>query len=129
MFFPVEIFVDALVRKSLMLSFIGLHLRDEIDEMLWLFKELQFFSIDQVAKLILDLNDQLNSVKTVETVVSEIAIEGDASLLSGSKVILDHGEDVLFDLIIRLQDKGIFLLGFHILPHRNLISSFVIHWH
>ena len=117
------------MRESLMLSFIGLHLRDEIDEMLWLFKELQFFSIDQVAKLILDLDNQLNSIETIKTVVSKIAIEGNASLLSGSKVILDHGEDVLFDLIIRLQDKGILLLGFHIFPHRNLIGSFVFSWH
>ena len=121
MFLPFEIFMNTIFWKSFGFSLISLHLSNIINEMLWLFEEFQFFSINKVSKLIFNLNNKLNSVETVKTVVSEIRINSDTSFFGGSEVILNHRQDVLLNFIIGFQNKCVFLFGFHIFPKGNLV--------
>ena len=90
MFFPFEIFMDTIFWKSLGFSLVSFHLGNIIHEMLWLFEEFQFLSINKVAKFIFNLDNKLNSIKTVKTMISKIAIKGDRSLLGSSEVIFNH---------------------------------------
>ena len=57
---PVEILVNVLVRKSMVLSFVSLKLDDEIDEVLGLLELLKVLSVNDISQLIFDLNHQLN---------------------------------------------------------------------
>ena len=91
MFLDLEVFVNSLVWQSLVLGLVGLHLRNEIDKVLWLFEKFKFFCVNEVSKLIFNLDNELNHIETVKTVISEIAVEGDLSLFSGSEVALNQG--------------------------------------
>ena len=125
----VEIFVDALAWQSLVLRFVCFHLGDEVDEVLRFLEKFQLLSIDQVAKLVLNLNNELDHVQGVQTVVAEVAIEGDASLLGSSEVVLENAEDIFLDLVVALEHEGVLLLGLQVLPQGNLIGGLVLGWH
>ena len=125
----VEILIDSIMRESLVLGLVSLHLSNEIDKMLRFLKKLKLFSVNKIAKLVFNLDDQLDHVKGVQTVVSEVAVEGNACLLGGSEVVLENGEDVFLDLVVAFQNEGMFLFSFQIFPERNLIGGLVLSWH
>ena len=124
----VEILVDALGWESLVLGLVGFHLSNEVDKMFWLLEQLELLSVNKIAKFILNLDDKLNNVKGIETVVAEVTLEGDGSLLGSSKVVLEDREDVLLDLVVALEHEGVILLGLDVLPHGNLIGGLVLGW-
>ena len=120
----VEVFVNALMRQSLVLLLVSLHLRNEVDEVFRLAEELKFFCIDQVIQLVLDLDDQLNRVQAVEAVVRKAAIQSQRGLLGGAEVALHHRKHVLLNLVGRFESQGAVLTDL-IFPHRDLVSRFV----
>ena len=124
----IEILVDALGWESLVLGLVGFHLSNEVDKMFWLFEQLELLSVNKIAKFILNLDDKLNNVEGIETVVAEVALEGDGSLLGSSKVVLEDRKDVLLDLVVALEHEGVILLGLDVLPHSNLIGGLVLGW-
>ena len=129
MLLHVEVLVDTLMWESLVLSLVGLHLGNEVHEVLWLLEELQLLGVDKIAKLVLNLDNQLNHVKLIESVVAEVAIEGNAGLLGGSEVVLEDAQHILFNLVVGLEHKGVLLLSLKVLPHGNLIGGLVFSWH
>ena len=122
-----EVFVDALVRQSLVLFLVGLHLSNEVDEVLWLGEKLELLGVDQIvqlpltARLVLDLNDHLDDIQAVETVVLELAVHAHACLLSGAEVVLNHGQNVSLNLVVSLQSQCIIFGA--LLPQGDLISG------
>ena len=76
--------------QSVMLGLVGLHLDDEVDEVLWFREELELLGINEVAKLVLNLDDQLNHVETVEAVIREVGVQGDRGLLGRSEIVLNN---------------------------------------
>ena len=124
----VEIFVDTLVWLSRVLGLVGFHLGNEVDKMFWLFEELELFCVNEVAEFILSLNDKFDNVKGIKSMVSEVAIEGNRGLLGGSKVVSEHAQNVLLNLVIALEDKGMVLLGLDVLPESNLVSGLEFDW-
>ena len=125
----VEIFVNTLVWLSRVLGLVGFHLSNEVDKMLWLFEELELFCVDEVTEFILNLNDKFDNVKGIKPVVAEVAIEGNRGLLGGSKVVSEHAQDVLLDLVIALKDKGVVLLSLDVFPERDLVAGLELSWH
>ena len=125
----VEIFVDTIVWLSRVLSLVGFHLSNEVDKMLWLFEELKLFCVNEVTEFILNLNDKFDNVKGIKPVVAEVAIEGNRGLLGGSKVVSEHAQDVLLDLVIALKDKGVVLLRLDVFPERDLVAGLELSWH
>merc|ERR1711967_49713 len=91
--------MDALVRQSLMLSLVCFHLNNEVYKMLWLREELKLLGINEVSKLILNLDNQLNNIETVETMVGECRFKGHRCFLSGSEVALHNREHIFFNFI------------------------------
>ena len=75
---------------------------DEVYEVLGFSEFIEVFSINHVAKLVLDLDNQLDNVEGVETVVLEGCLEGDLGLLCGAEIVLYDAEDILSDLIVVL---------------------------
>ena len=73
---------------------IGFHVLDEVDKVAWLSEELKILSINHVTKLILNLNDQLNGVKRVESVVSKGAVQSETGFLGASEIVFDNGKDI-----------------------------------
>ena len=69
---PIEIFVNILVRKFVMLSFVSLKLGNEIDKVLRLLEFLKVLSVNHISQLIFNLNYELNYVKTIKSMLSEI---------------------------------------------------------
>ena len=43
-----KVFINALVWKSVMFGLVGLHLCDEVHEMLWLLEQLKLFGVNKV---------------------------------------------------------------------------------
>ena len=111
--------VDTLVRKARVLSLVSLHLGNEVDEVARLGEKLELLSINKIVELILDLNDELDDVKTVETVVHERRVESHRGLLSSSEIALAHVEHVLLDLVAGAEGKGV--AGVGSLPKGDLI--------
>ena len=111
-----------------MLSLVGFHLGNEVDKMFWLFEELELFGIDKIAEFVLNLNDELNNIKRIKSVIAEVALEGDGSLLGSSEIVLEDTEDILLNLVIALENERVVLLGFDILPEGNLIGGLVFSW-
>lgn len=115
-----DVSVDAFVRESVELALVGLHLSDEVNEVLGLSEFIQVLSIDHVAEFILNLDNKLDDVEAVKTVVLEAALEGDLCLLGGAEVGSHDAEDVLLNLVVVLKNEGVLLgLGL-ILPKGNL---------
>lgn len=115
-----DVSVDALVRESVELALVGLHLGDEVNEVLGLGEFIQVLSIDHVPEFILDLDNELDHIETVKAVVLEAALEGDLGLLGGAEVGSHDAEDVLLNLVVVLENEGVLLgLGL-ILPQGNL---------
>ena len=54
--FDVEVFVDSMVGKSVVLSLVSLHLRNEVHEVAWLLKQLKLLGVDHISQLILYLD-------------------------------------------------------------------------
>ena len=52
-------------------SLVGLHLGDEVNEVLGFLELVEVLSINNVAELVLNLDDQLNHIKGVKTVLLE----------------------------------------------------------
>ena len=65
----VELLVNALVWKLVELSLVGLHLHDEVDEVLWLLKTLQVFRLNHVSEVVFDLHDEFDQVQRVQSVL------------------------------------------------------------
>ena len=108
------------MRESVELALVGLHLSDEVNEVLGLSEFIQVLSIDHVAELIFYLDDKFNNVETVKTVIFEAALEGDLGLLGGAEIASDDAEHILLNLVIVLKNEGVLLgLGL-ILPEGNL---------
>lgn len=112
--------MDALVRESVELALVGLHLGDEVNEVLGLGEFIQVLSIDDVPEFILNLDNELDHIETVKAVVLEAALEGDLGLLGGAEVGSHDAKDVLLNLVVVLENEGVLLgLGL-ILPQGNL---------
>ena len=77
--------------------------------------------LDQISEFILNLNDELNNIETIKSVIDKARIHGNWSLLGGSEVALDNRENVLLNLIAGFQNEGVFLLSLDIFPESNLI--------
>ena len=129
MLLDVEILVDSLGWKSLVLSLVSLHLSNEIDKMLRFLEEFELFSVNKIAEFIFNLDHELDHVEGVETMFSEIALERYASFLGCSEIVLEHTEDVFLNLVVVLQHQRILLLGLKIFPEGNLIGGLVLNWH
>ena len=115
-----DVSVDALVRESVELALVGLHLGDEVNEVLGLGEFIQVLSINHVPEFILNLDNELDHIETVKAVVLEAALEGDLGLLGGAEVGSHDAEDVLLNLVVVLENEGVLLgLGL-ILPQGNL---------
>ena len=115
-----NISVDALVRESVELALVGLHMGDEVNEVLGLGEFIQVLSINHVPEFILNLDNELDHIETVKAVVLEAALEGDLGLLGGAEVGSHDAEDVLLNLVVVLENEGVLLgLGL-ILPQGNL---------
>ncbi len=115
-----NISVDALVRESVELALVGLHLGDKVNEVLGLSEFIQVLSIDHGPEFILNLDNELDHIETVKAVVLEAALEGDLGLLGGAEVGSHNAEDVLLNLVVVLENEGVLLgLGL-ILPQGNL---------
>lgn len=108
------------MRELVELALVGLHLSDEVNEVLGLGEFIEVLSINNVAEFIFNLNDKFDNVEGVKTVVLEAALEGNLCLLGGAEIGADDAEDVLFNLIVVFKNEGILLgLGL-ILPEGNL---------
>ena len=57
-----KVFVDTLMWKTRVLSFVSFHLGNEVDEMLWLLEKFKLLGVDQVTKFIFDLDNKFNNV-------------------------------------------------------------------
>ena len=115
-----HISVDAFMRESVELALVGLHLSDEVNEVLGLSEFIQVLSINHIAKFIFYLDDKFNNVETVKTVILEAGLEGHLRLLGGAEIGSHDAEDVLLNLIVVLKNEGVLLgLGL-ILPEGNL---------
>ena len=68
-FSEIEFNMNTFVWKSVEFTFISFKLEDEVNEVFWFLELLEVLSIDNVAKLILDLDDQFNQVQAVQTVI------------------------------------------------------------
>ena len=121
-----EVGVDTLVRKSVVLFLIGLHLGNEVDEVLWLREKLELLGIDKIVQLVLNLDYQLNHIQAIETVVFKLAVEGNASLLGSAEVILSDREHVSLNLVVSLKSQSIILGGFF--PESHLIVCIHRSW-
>ena len=120
--------MDALVWQSLMLGLVCLHLHNEVHKMLWLGEEFELLSIDKVSKFILNLNNELNNVEAIESVVGQRRLEGDGCFLSGSEIALNNGQHVLFNFIAGLQGESVLLIHM-LLPESNLVVRLELNWH
>ena len=95
-----EVVFVVLVGELVELSLVSLELLDEVHEVTGFLKFLKIFSIDHVAELILNTNDEFNGIKRVEAVVCESGVEGHTGLLGGPEVVANNRKHVLLDLIL-----------------------------
>lgn len=63
--------MDTLVRKFVELVLVSLKLSDEVHEVLGFLESIKIFSINNIAELIFNLNNEFNDVQAVETVILE----------------------------------------------------------
>ncbi len=73
-FLKVKVSMDTLVWKSIVLLSVTFHLSDVIDEVFWFLEKTKLLSVDQVTQFIFDLDDELNDIKTIESVIGEADI-------------------------------------------------------
>lgn len=121
-FSEIEFDVNTFVWKSVEFIFIRFKLEDEINEVFWLLELLEVLSIDNVAKLILDLDDQFNQVQAVQTVILKSWFETELCLLGCAEIASADAKHVLFNLISILKSKsGLLSLGL-VLPQWDFTS-------
>ena len=77
----------ALSWEAVELSFVGLHLGDEVNEVLGFLELVEVLSINNVAELVLNLDDQFNHIEGVKTVLLEFGFKGNLRLLGGAEVV------------------------------------------
>ena len=75
MLLEAEIFVDSLVWESVVLGLVSFHLSNKVDKMLWLLEEFKLFGIDQISEFIFNLNDELNNIETIKSVIGKARIQ------------------------------------------------------
>ena len=117
-----EVSMDALGGEVVELSFVGLHLGDEVNEVLGFLEFVEVLSINNVAELVLNLDDQLNHIEGVKTVLLEIGFKGNLRLLGGAEVVSHDAENVLGNLVVVLEHKGILLCLSFLFPERDLAT-------
>ncbi len=69
--------MHTLMRKPFVFGLVSFHLNDKVHEVLWLREKFQILSINQISKLVLNLDDKLNNIETVKSVVSEVRVNSD----------------------------------------------------
>lgn len=80
--------------------------------MFWLLELLEVLSIDNVAKFILDLDDQFNQVQAVQAVFLKRGFKAKLCLLGCAEIVSADAEHVLFNLISVLKSEcGLLSLG------------------
>ena len=72
-----------------MLSFIGFHLRNIVHKVSWFVEQFKLFGVDEVTEFILNLNNELDDIKTVKTVIGESTIKVDTGFFGGSEIALN----------------------------------------
>jgi hypothetical protein len=50
-------------------------LSNKVDKMLWLLEEFKLFSIDQISEFIFNLNDELNNIEAIKSVIDKVRIK------------------------------------------------------
>ena len=113
--------MNSLMRQARVLSLIGLHLRNEVDEVSRLGEEFELLGINKIVELIFNLNHQLDDIKTIETMVRQLRIKSHRSLLSSSEIALAHVENIRFNLVAGAESKGVAAVPR--LPEGNLFLS------
>lgn len=108
------------MRESVELALVGFHLSDEVYEVLGLGEFIQVLSINHIAKFIFYLDDKFNNVETIKTVILEAALEGNLCLLGGAEIASHNAKDVIFNLVVVLENEGVLLGLSFILPEGNL---------
>ncbi len=68
---------------------------------------LQVLGVNHVAKLVLDADDQLDHIKGVKTMAAEFGIETNSCLSSRSEVVLGNRDDILLNLVVRLENESV----------------------
>ena len=96
--------------------------------MSWFVEQFKLFGVDEVTEFILNLNNELDDIKTVKTVIGESTIKVDTGFFGGSEIALNKWQNVFLDLIVRRKDESIFLLCFNVFPHANLIIFVEFSW-
>jgi hypothetical protein len=99
--------LGVLMRQSIELFLVALHLLDEVDEVTRLLELLQVLRVNHVAELVLNADDQLDNVERVQAVVAEGRVERDRGLARRAEVILRDRDDILLDLVVGLQDESV----------------------
>ena len=61
----IEVFIDTILWKSFVFSFIGFHLGNKVDEVFWFAEKLKRFSVNQISKFILYLDTKFNWIETI----------------------------------------------------------------
>ena len=108
------------MRESVELALVGLHLSDEVNEVLGLCEFIQVLSINHIAELIFYLDDKFNNVETVESMILEAALKVDLRLLGGAEIPSHTAEDVLLNLVVVLKHECVLLCLGLILPEGDL---------
>ena len=112
----VELGVNTLVGESMELALVSLKLSDEVHEVLRLRKSIEVLCVDHIPEFVLDLDSKLNDIERVKSVITKVGLEGDLCLLGGAEVVLDDADDILFNLVVVLEDQGVFLRLCFFLP-------------
>ena len=98
---------------------------------------------DLVPEVLLDLHDELHGIETVEAVVAQLGLHGQAVSVCRSVIALDHLEHIILDAVALVQDQVVdrhdlaidvlklvrlfvtkrFRLSFHELSEDRVVSS------
>ena len=69
-----------------MFGLVCFHLANKVHEVLWLGEKLKALSVNKVTKFVLNLDDKLNSVETVKSMISEVCIKIKRCFFGSSKI-------------------------------------------
>ena len=88
------------MRESVELALVGFHLSNKVYEVLGFSEFIEVFSINHVAKLVLNLDNEFDDIEAVQTVVFEAALKGNLSLLGCAEISTNDAKHVLLNLIV-----------------------------
>ena len=91
--------LGVLVGHFVELGLVSFELLDVVNEVNWLLEELEVLGVNKVAELVLNLDNELDGIKRVKTVVGKGTVEGKGSLARRAEVVSYDGEHVLLDLV------------------------------